>query len=60
MIELDPVILRSEARKCRRLADSLSRPDDAAMLVRLAHEYEALAGEAESARSALPLPLGSG
>ena len=52
-IELDPVILNNEARKCRRLAATMNSADDVAMLERLATEYETLASEAERARSAI-------
>ena len=53
VIDLDPVILNNEARKCRRLAATMSSAEDVAMLERLAIEYESLALEAESARSAI-------
>ena len=49
--DLDPVILRNEASKCRRLAATMRKELDVAMLERLAIEYEALAAEAESASS---------
>ena len=52
-IELDPVILNNEARKCRRLAATMNSADDIAMLERLAIEYETLASEAERSRSAI-------
>lgn len=51
LTDLDPVILRSEARKCRRLAETLESPGNIIMLGRLALEFEALATEAESART---------
>lgn len=51
VIDLDPVILNNEARRCRRLAATLKSADDIAMLQRLALEYETLASEAESARA---------
>lgn len=53
VIDLDPVILNNEARKCRKLAATMNSADDAAVLERLAVEYEALASEAERARSAI-------
>ncbi len=42
VIDLDPLILRNEARKCRRLIGAVSNAQDVAMLNRLAVEYEAL------------------
>ena len=50
MINLDPVNLRNEARKCRSLTKELRTGRDIAMLARIASEFEALASEAESAR----------
>lgn len=52
LADLDPIILRTEARRCRRLADILPKAEDIALLGRLAVEFERLAGEAERARSA--------
>jgi hypothetical protein len=40
--------LRNEARRCRRLADSLSSEADQAMLRRFAKDFDRAADEAET------------
>lgn len=47
MTQLDPVILRNHAAKCRRLASTLGNAEDVAQLCALADEYDALATDSE-------------
>ena len=51
MIDLDPVILRHEASKCRLLTKEVRTGRDTAMLARLAIEFEALASQVENAQA---------